>query len=135
MKEHLSMNQIKLLRIAFILGAVTDAFALLPMIFPKLANIFWGFFEFNGSYQFAMGYGASLMLGWTVFLIWAAQKPIERKYAAILTMIVIFGFVVTEIVCVLSGFIAIEHVVVSWIMQAILFVLFSWAYFYPKVQE
>ena len=129
------MNQIKLLRIAFILGAVTDAFALLPMIFPKLANIFWGFSDFSGAYQYAMGYGASLMLGWTVFLIWAAQKPIERKYAAILTMIVILGFVITEIFSVLSGFISIEHVIISWIMQALLFALYSWVYFYPKDQQ
>ena len=123
------MNQIKLLRFAFLLGAITDAVALLPMLFPKLANIFWGFTEFSGTYQFAMGYGASLMLGWTVLLIWAAQKPLERKYAALLTMIVIIGFVITEIACVAKGTILIEHVVVSWIMQAILLVLYSWAYY------
>ena len=129
------MNKTKLLKYIFILGAVTDAVALLPMIVPGLATLFWGFSEFSGNYQFAMGYGASLMLGWTVFLIWAAQKPLERKFAAVLTMIVIVGFVATEIVCVIKGFIAIDHVILSWIMQAVLLILFCWAYFYPELRE
>ncbi len=125
------VNQLKILRIAFLAGAITDALAILPMLFPKLANIFWGITEFNGAYQFAMGCGASLMLGWTIFLIWAYQKPVERKYAAILTIIVILGFVLTEICAVISGTITIERAVPSWLMQLILLILFTCAYRYP----
>lgn len=55
----------RLLRTAFFAGALTDAGALLPMLFPPLAGLVWGFHDVSGSYRFAMGYGASLMLGWT----------------------------------------------------------------------
>lgn len=61
----------RLLRIAFLAGAITDAGALLPMLFPQLANLLWGFRDVSGNYRFAMGYSASLMLGWTVLLFWA----------------------------------------------------------------
>jgi hypothetical protein len=53
----------RLLRIAFLAGAITDAGAHLPMLWPPLAGLLWGFRDVSGSYRFAMGYGASLMLG------------------------------------------------------------------------
>jgi hypothetical protein len=56
------------LKLSFLLGMITDVLALLPMLFPPLAKIFWGFSDFNGIYYFAMGFGASLMLAWTILL-------------------------------------------------------------------
>jgi hypothetical protein len=53
------------LRIAFIVGAITDGVALLPMVFPSLAKILWGLDGMSASFWFAMHYGAALMLGWT----------------------------------------------------------------------
>ncbi|HSB78901.1 MAG TPA: hypothetical protein VLM91_08945 [Candidatus Methylomirabilis sp.] len=47
----------RLLRTAFLVGAVTDAAALLPMLFTRLAEVLWGFRDVSGSYRFAMGYG------------------------------------------------------------------------------
>ena len=41
-----------LLRIAFLAGAMTDAGALLPMLFPQLANLLWGFRAISGNYLF-----------------------------------------------------------------------------------
>ena len=54
----MNVREERLLRIAFLAGAITDAGALLPMVFPQLANLLWGFREVSGSYRFAMGYGA-----------------------------------------------------------------------------
>ena len=71
-------DQEKILRTAFVVGAVTDALAIAPMIVPGFAKLLWGFEDRSGAYQFAMGYGASLMLGWTVLLAWAYQSPLER---------------------------------------------------------
>lgn len=39
------------------------------------------------SYKYQTGVGASLMLGWTVLLIWADRKPIERKDVLVITSI------------------------------------------------
>ena len=96
-------RQEKILQTAFLAGAITDAGAILPMLIPPLAKLLWGFEDVSGAYKFAMGYGASLMLGWTVLLIWAYQKPMERKAVAALTVLVICGLVITEMVAVLTG--------------------------------
>jgi hypothetical protein len=128
-------NQERLLRMAFLAGAVTDAMALIPMLVPVVARRVWGFDDLSGSYQFAMGYGASLMLGWTALLVWAYQRPIERRFVAALTVLVIYGLVLTEIFAVLSGHLAVGRIVPTWCLQAILLGLFAGAYHYPTLRR
>ncbi|PKN88515.1 MAG: hypothetical protein CVU51_04025 [Deltaproteobacteria bacterium HGW-Deltaproteobacteria-1] len=128
-------SQEKVLRAAFLVGAVTDALAILPMIAPPLANILWGFEDVSGAYQFAMGYGASLMLGWTVLLIWAYQKPMERKVVAALTVLVIYGLVLTEVMAVLSGHLAVWRILPTWFLQTILLCLFAGGFHYDKLRQ
>ena len=41
----------RLLWIAFLTGAITDAGALLPMLFPRIADLVWGLRDESGSYQ------------------------------------------------------------------------------------
>lgn len=126
-------GQQRLLRIAFIAGAVTDGLALLPMLFPPLAELLWGFDDPSGAYRFAMGYGASLMLGWTMLLLWAYRRPMERRFIAALTVVVIYGLVVTEIVAVVAGALPAWRMVPTWCLQALLLALFAGAYHYPRV--
>jgi hypothetical protein len=128
-------SQEKVLRAAFLVGAVIDALAILPMIFPPLANLLWGFEDVSGAYQFAMGFGASLMLGWTVLLIWAFQKPMERKVVAAFTVVVIFGFIMTEVMAVLSGRLAAWRMLPSWFRQTILMCLFAGGFHYSKLRQ
>ena len=54
-------NRITWLRVSYWVGALTDAIAALRMIFPQLAN--------GVEYQYAMGLGASVVLGWAFLLI------------------------------------------------------------------
>ena len=96
-------DQERWLRTAFLAGAVTDACALVPMVVPGVARMLWGFDDQSPGFRFAMGYGASLMLGWTVLLLWAYQRPLERRFIAALTVLVIYGLALTEVVAVLSG--------------------------------
>src|SRR5262245_31634399 len=84
------------LRIAFAAGAVTDAWALVPMLIPQFASLAWGFNHPGKPYWFAMGYAGSLMLGWTLLLVWAFARPVERSFVAPLTLVVIAGLVTTE---------------------------------------
>ena len=72
----------RLLRTAFLAGAVTDALAVVPMVCPPVARLVWGFEDAGGAYRFAMGYGASLMLAWTGLLLWAHRRPLERAFVA-----------------------------------------------------
>jgi hypothetical protein len=51
-----------------------------------------------------MGMGASLMLGWTVLLLWAYRQPLERRWVALFTMIVLVGIMSTEIFALGQGY-------------------------------
>jgi hypothetical protein len=125
----------KLLKTAFLAGAVTDALALFPMLIPPLAALLWGFDDPSGAYRFAMGYGASLMLGWTVLLIWAYQSPIERRFVAALTVLVIYGLVATEIVAVATGKLPLWRIAPTWVLQAALLTLFASSFHYATLQR
>jgi hypothetical protein len=122
-------DQSRLLRLAFLAGAVTDAGALVPMLSPPMARLLWGFEHPTGAYLFAMGYGASLMLGWTLLLLWAYQRPLERRGVALLTLVVIAGLVATEFVVVARGDLNPLRMIPTWIIQTVLAGLFGKAYF------
>jgi hypothetical protein len=125
--------QERLLRTAFLVGAITDAFAVVPMVFPPIARLVWGFDDPTGSYRFAMGYGAALMLGWTALLVWAYQRPLERRGVAALTVLVIYGLVATEVAAAVSGAVPVARLAPTWCLQAVLLALFAGAYHYPTL--
>lgn len=124
----------RLLRIAFLAGAITDAAALLPMLIPPLAAWVWGFRDVSGSYRFAMGYGASLMFGWTALLLWAYQRPLERRFVAVLTVLVVVGLILAEVAAVCAGALQVRRLVPTWCLQAALLVLFVGAYRHRSVR-
>jgi hypothetical protein len=123
----------RLLRTAFLVGAITDALAVIPMLSPPIASLLWGFADQSGPYRFAMGYGATLMLGWTGLLVWAYQRPLERAFVAALTVFVIYGLVVTEVAAVLAGHLPAWRMVPTWCLQAALLALFAGAYHHPWI--
>jgi hypothetical protein len=125
----------RLLRIAFLTGAITDAGALLPMIFPSIAGLLWGFRETTGPYRFAMGYGSALMLGWTVLLLWAYRRPMDRRFVAVLTIIVVCGLIIAEVIAVHSGVFPASRMIPTWCLQVVLLSLFAGAYFYSASVE
>jgi hypothetical protein len=125
----------QLLRTAFLAGAVSDALALVPMLWPPMARLLWGFDADDGAYRFAMGYGASLMAAWTLLLLWAWRRPIERAFVAALTVFVIYGLVATEVVAVASGAMPAWRMAPTWALQAGLLGLFATAYHYPTLRR
>jgi hypothetical protein len=116
------------LKLAFLPGAMVDGLAVIPMAIPWAAKIFWGFEDFTGIYYFEMGMGASLMMAWTILLIWAYRKPLERRYIALFTVIILTGFMATEITLVSFDYISLKSVLVSLVMQAIWLALFSYSF-------
>lgn len=125
----------RLLRVAFLAGAVTDALALVPMLVPAVAARLWGFEDHSGGYRFAMGYGASLMLGWTALLLWAQRRPLERRFVAALTILVICGLAATEVLSVLCGELAAWRMIPTWILQTALLGLFAGAYRFGRADS
>ncbi|MFX1475641.1 MAG: hypothetical protein ACFFCO_09250 [Promethearchaeota archaeon] len=120
------------LQLAFLVGAVVDAIATIPMLVPLVANLLWGFTNFSGEYFFAMGMGASLMIGWTLLLLWAYQKPAERRFVALLTLVVILGIMTTGILAAATGVVSIPLMIPTWLLQGILLGLFSGTYLGSK---
>jgi hypothetical protein len=82
-----------------------------------------------------MGYGASLMLGWTVLLLWAYRKPAERRFVAALTVLVIYGLVATEVVAVLSGQLPIWRIAPTFVLQTALLALFASGFHYATLRR
>jgi hypothetical protein len=113
------------------LGAATDAVAAAQMPHPPLFGFGMGLPGFNpgADYRYAMGMGASLMLGWTALLLWADRKLVERKGVLLLTVFpVIAGLAANEAYAVAIGFLPLSAVLPIWALQAALSALFLTSY-------
>ena len=126
----MNKNIILWLRISYWAGAVLDLLAGLTMLFPALFAINNGLSSFypTPAYRYAMGMGAPLMLAWTVVLLWADRKPLERKGFLPITLLVVFGEVINEIVAARTGYITPAALIPTWIVQALLTALYLFSY-------
>jgi len=123
-------NKILFLRISYWAGAILDVMAFLIMLFPPLFAWNNGLSNFHPGmdYRYAMGMGAPLMLGWTILLLWADRKPMERKGILLITLLVVLGEVVTEIFGVVANFIAVPAMLLTWVIQLLVSALFIFSY-------
>ena len=111
-----------LTRVAFLVGAVTDGLAIIPMISARLgAALFGGDPSRNSpAYRFAMGIAAALMAGWTLLLVWAALDPLGRRGILLLTVFpVISGIVAATVAAVRHGIVVRARVLPLWIHLAV----------------
>ncbi len=69
------------LRCSYWAGAIVDLIAGLMMLFPALSIVSKPATSFSPTpaYRYAIGMGAPLMLAWTILLLWADRKPLERR--------------------------------------------------------
>jgi len=121
-----------LLRISFLIAAITDGLAVIPMVFPSIGSTIFGgnsSRSSNAEYRFAMNIGASLMAGWTLLLIWGSLDPIGRRDILILTLIpVVIGIVASTIIAVNKQVISRNRVVPLWIHLSLVSILFVVSY-------
>jgi len=118
-------KRILLLRISYWVGIFADGFATLLMLFPKIDS--------GSEYRYALGLGASLMFGWTLLLIWADRKPMERKGVLLLTVFpVCTGLLSAEIYAVITGVITLNKMLPTAIFLVVLIILFSFSVFYAR---
>ena len=126
-------NKIRWLRIAYWTGAVLDAVAFLQMMSPGLTSeIMEANFAVTPAYEMAMQFGASLMLAWTVLLVWADRKPVERRAILPITLIVIVMNFITFLQAAHLDLIPFEKLVPQLIVILAVFVLYVSAWFYSK---
>ena len=124
-------SAVRWLRIAYWVGAIVDLAAGAQMLCPPLFAFGMGLKGFNPGpdYRYAMGMGASLMFGWTVLLLWADRRPIERMGVLPLTVVpVIAGVALNEAAGVGSGFLSVTAAAPIWALQAVISALFLVSY-------
>ena len=108
------------IRFAYWYGAILDLLVSIDMLLSII-------FEFSVSisnvsteisYKYQTGTGAFLMLGWTILLLWADRKPIERRFILLLT-----------IIPVIIGILALNILYTNlWFMSVITLIIFIIAY-------
>ena len=120
-----------MLRISFLVGAVTDGLAIIPMVFPRIGSALFGTdsSKLGAEYRYAMGIGASLMAGWTALLVWGAMNPIERRDILILTLVpVVAGIIAATVIAVRNRLVLLSRVIPLWIHLGFMSILFVVSY-------
>ncbi len=95
-----------LIKFAYWLGIIADVLWAVGLLFPKVFGILTGDPDFNPDLQLrlVMGIGGTLMVGWTLLLLWAVKMPIERRIVILLTAFpVVFGLFIVALISVLEG--------------------------------
>jgi len=131
-------KEVSLLRFSYRVGAVADGFFALAMIFPKLWGMTLGLDHFSPilQHRLDMAVGASLMFSWTILLLWADRKPLERKGVLLLTVFpALLCLVITGIIAVLLGATSLRNILHVFLMQAALAVLFLTSYILARRAE
>ncbi|MBT8468084.1 MAG: hypothetical protein KJN97_04965 [Deltaproteobacteria bacterium] len=125
------MPEIRWLRISYWVGAIADLIVGVLMFFPEIGRAAYGDsdFEPTADYRYAMRFGASLMLGWTVLLLWADRKPLARRGVLPITVFVIAGLASAGAYAVSAELISLSNMIPSWGFQALLTALFLYSYF------
>jgi hypothetical protein len=94
-----------LIKFPYWLGIGADALWAFGLLFPSIFGILTGNLDFNPDLQIRliMGIGGSLMIGWTLLLLWAVKKPIERRTVILLTSFVVMGLFIVALIGFLDG--------------------------------
>jgi hypothetical protein len=124
-------NQILLLRASFWIGAVIDGIVAVQLLIPSFWASFSGLTTYtaNSTLNFGLVIASSLMFGWTLLLVWADRKPLERKGILLLTVFpVIFGLAINNVFALASGLRPLQSVLPELVLQSVLAVLFVFSY-------
>ena len=123
------------LKVNFWVGAVFDAAVLIPMLSPAAARALFGITDraADAGFRYAMFLAAALMAGWTCLLVWAAQRPLERRAIALLTVVpVLGGLVLAGFFAVETGFISLSKMVPTFLFQGLLGLSYLGSYLHSR---
>ena len=118
------------LRVSYWVGAVADGIVALAMF----AEAFLArpspltHYVPEVPYRYAMGLAGSLMLGWTILLLWADRRPEERRGVLIITDVVILGLMASGLLAVSAEFMSLVAAAPILVFQVLLIVLFTSSY-------
>lgn len=123
-------NKITWLRISYWTGAIIDALAALLLTFPGLNAWFSGFptVDTSAAFRSSNAQAAALMWGWTLLLLWADRRPLERRGVLALTLFpVLLPMMGTRLVEILAHHTSLDRNIPIMILNVVLVVLFSYS--------
>jgi hypothetical protein len=76
-----------LIKIPYWFGVLADTLWAVALFFPPAFGVLIGKPDFSPDLQtrLIMGIGGVLMVGWTLLLLWAVRRPVERRVVILLT--------------------------------------------------
>ena len=94
-----------LIKLPYWLGAAADALWAFALLFPPVFAVLTGVDEFSPNWQVqsVMAIGGIVIAGWTVLLLWAVRRPIERRFVILLTALVVAALFLLTLINVLKG--------------------------------
>lgn len=128
---------VRWLRISYWVGAIVDALAAITMLSQAVFGHQSPLSDYTPEipYRYAMGLAGSLMLGWTLLLLWADRRPSERKGVLLITNIVIIGLFASGVYASSAGFVPFSRMTVILVFQIVLIVLFTASYVNSKSKD
>ena len=129
-------NSTTWLRISFWVGAIADGIVALAMFAEAILAQPSPLTHYVPEipYRYAMGVAGSLMLGWTILLLWANRKPVERRGVLLITNVVVLGLMGSGLSAMSAGYMPIAAGIPVLVFQGLLIVLFTSSYVASKRQ-
>lgn len=126
-------KKLLIIKITLWWGIVADLFEtirlILPQFFIKTSS---ATLSLNDDLKFALLYGAPVMLGWTIILFWASQKPIDRRGVFLCLMPVIISYFIVEIIGINLEILSLNQTIPTFIFQSILLILTIISYIFAR---
>lgn len=93
------------LRICYWWGIAADAAMAFLMLSPRLFQRFLGIrLPLDAGLAWGLRFGAPLMIGWTILLLWGSRRPVERKDILLITGYpVVAGYIVLNVYSLVTG--------------------------------
>lgn len=98
-------KMIFIIRLPYWLGILADSMWAIALFYPPVFGLLTGNPEFNPELEIRliMGIGGTLMACWTILLIWALRKPIQRRFIILLTALVVLGMALVALIGMMNG--------------------------------
>ena len=129
-------NKVVLLRSCYWLGAILDGRAAFNLTLLRFRELPAGIWAQQSSHAFGMkalwssGDAYALMWGWTVLLIWADRKPVERRAVLLLTVIPVIALLMAQQLQLwLGGFVEFSQISFWFFVLIGLATLFAFSHF------
>lgn len=131
------MQPRELLRMSYRVGIMADALAAMMMLGQAIFGHQSPLTHYTPGlpYRYAMGMGGSLMVGWTLLLIWADRDPEARRGVLPITIVVMLGMLASGLAASLAGFTKLSSLLPLFLIEVALIVLFSVSYLLSRQHD